>query len=117
MKKIFSTIAIALCIAFTSCKTGQDVVQTDNPNSFGVSATASSVSKPDTLDAMKIDSLVRVDRLPVINKWTSSIYVDDENNRAYTYRTLYDRSTNIIYTLKALSDGRFVLIKRTIKTR
>lgn len=114
MKKIFSTIAIGLCIALASCKTSQDV---STPGSYGVSAVASSVTKPDTLDAQKTDSLLRVDCLPAINKWASSVYIDDESGREFTYRTLYDRSTNTIYTLKTLSDGRLVLIKRHIKTR
>ena len=113
MKKIFSILTLSVCIALISCKTGQTV---SGDSTYGVQATQSSVTKPDTLDNQKIDSLLRVDHLPAVKKWASSVYIDDENGQASQYRTLYDRSTNTIYTLKALSDGRFVLIKRIIRT-
>lgn len=117
MKKILSILSLTVCIALASCKTGQ-TVQTDELNgTYGVAVTSSSVTAPDTLDNYKIDSLLRVDRLPAIHKWASSVYIDDENGKASQYRTLYDRSTNTIYTLKTLADQRFVLIKRIIKTR
>jgi hypothetical protein len=116
MKKIFSIIAVSLCIALSACKTGQEV-STERPNSYGVSVTASSATKPDTLTAQRVDSLIYVDKLPTINKWVSSVYIDEETKCGYEFWTLYDRTTNIIYTLKLLPDNRFVMIKRTLKTR
>ena len=74
------------------------------------------MTQPDTLDNRRIDSLLTADRLPAVQRWASSTYIDDESGRASQYRTLYDRSTNTIYTLKTLTDRRFVLIKRVIRT-
>jgi hypothetical protein len=112
MKKIFVIFSLATALVFASCAT-----QKENVGTYGVSATSAQTMRPDTLDNAKVDSLLKADSLPAIKKWTTSSFVDEETHVTSTYRTLYDQTTNTIYTLKTLADGRFVLIKRVIRTR
>ena len=111
MKNFYLIFSITISFVFGSC-----VTQKEPPITYGVSATGVQLTQPDTLDNLKIDSLLKVDRLPSVNKWTSSSFVDDETQVRSTYRTLYDKKTNTIYTLKFLRDGRCVLVKKIIKT-
>lgn len=112
MKKLILIASVTLALMMGSCATHKETT-----NTYGVSATSAQTFNPDTLDNQKVDSLLRVDNLPAIKKWATSTFVDEESRTAIVYRTLYDRTSNTIYTLKTLPDGRFVLIKRAIATR
>lgn len=109
MKRLFVTAGITLALIFAACTSQKESVST-----FGINATDARTFSPDTIDVLGVDSLMKADDLPDIGRWASSTFVDDETHRAFIYRTLYDRTSGIIYTLKTLQDGRFVLIKRSV---
>lgn len=115
MKKFFFSIVVVATL-FCSCKTGQTITDQDE-NTFGVSATSAKTSQPDTLGVAGVDSLLRVDFLPAVSKWPVSYFRDEETGAKLEFRTLFDRTTNTIYTLKTLADGRRVLIKRSVRVR
>ena len=117
MKKLFYVFVTAAMFTICSCHTQQNGVTTDDDNIYGVNVQQAWTLKPETLNVAGIDSLRKADKLPKIEKWTSSSFTDDENNVRSIYRTLYDRTTGIVYTLKQLDANTSVLTKRIIKTK
>ena len=117
MKKLFYVFITAAMFTICSCHTQKSGVNTDGDNIYGVNVQQAWTLKPETLNVAGIDSLRKADKLPKIEKWTSSSFTDDENNVRSIYRTLYDRTTGIVYTLKQLDANTSVLTKRIIKTK
>lgn len=115
MKKLFYIFVTAAMLTICSCHTQQTSVSTDGI--YGVSVQQAWTLKPETLSVAGIDSLRKADKLPKIEKWTTSSFTDDENNVRSIYRTLYDRTTGIVYTLKQLDANTSVLTKRVIITK
>ena len=113
MRKIFYIISFVAALSFSACHTTET---TTTNGIYGVSVQGNKTSKPDTLNSIGLDSMVRVDRLPKVQKWATSTFVDDETGKAIVYRTLYDRTTNTIYTLKTLDQNVFVLSKKYLRT-
>ena len=113
MKRLAGFFIISLILTLCGCKTAS----VENNGTFGVSLTSTYIIGPDTLCVAQIDSVVKSDRLPVLEKWAKSVFKDYETNTSYVYRTLYDKTTNTIYTVKNLDTKTFVLSKRKITVR
>ena len=115
MRKIlFVATAFALMTLGMSCSSSRQAVSTEN--TYGVSVQSAYTMKPETLTVVSLDSLLKTDKLPRLAKWTKSAFKDDESNTYNVFRTLYDRSTNTIYTLKELNAQTLVLTKRRLRT-
>ena len=116
MKKILYVFAIFTAFCIASCRTtGSLDNNTGVDSAYGVSAQAAQTFLPETLSIRGVDSLLKADRLPDIKKWSAAYYKDDETNERNEYRTLYDRTSWTIYTVKKVSPGKWVLVKRIIK--
>lgn len=114
MKKFLFIIGFCAAV-MTGCKPTQGVV--GDVNTYGVSAVGAKTYGPDTLDVAQIDSLVRTDRLPALKKWTKSVFVDEETGFTCEYRTLYDKTSNIVYTVKYIPQNTYILSKRKLSVR
>lgn len=114
MRKIFYIISFVAALSFSACHTTETAT---GDGTYGVAVQSNKTSKPDTINSIGLDSLVRVDRLPKVQKWATSTFVDDETGKPIVYRTLYDRTTNTIYTIKILEQNVFVLSKKYLRTR
>ena len=113
MKKLFTLISILSVLFISSCssyKKSTDMM-------YGVSVTKAITAKPDTLTVAQMDSVVKVDKLPVLNKWVQNVYKDESTLTNIVYKTLYDKSSNTVYTVKILNNSVYVLSKRTLQTR
>lgn len=121
MKKLFYVVVAAIVLTISGCKCHcvccADTEQINSSDIYGVNATNAQTFAIDTLDNAKIDSLVRVDRLPKISKWAVSQFKDEETGQMNEYRTLYDKETKTVYTLKKIGNGLYVLQKRTLNVR
>jgi hypothetical protein len=115
MKKLVYTIITIGIMAVCGCNPTKNVA--DNSETYGVHVTGAKTSKPDTLNVAQVDSFIRHDRLPRLEKWTASAFVDDETGKAYTYKTLYDNTTKTVYTVKILNNDVYVLSKRFLNVR
>ena len=125
MKKLFTLISILsvlfilisiLSVLFiSSCGSYKNA--TDIDGTYGVSVTKAITAKPDTLTVAQMDSVVKVDKLPVLNKWVQNVYKDESTFTNIVYKTLYDKSSNTVYTVKILNNSVYVLSKRTLQTR
>lgn len=113
MKKIFSLITLFGALLITSCHTSK-IVSTDN---YSVSVAKAVTSKPDTLNAQQMDSVINADKLPALAKWVQNVYKDESTFAVVTYKTLYDKSTNTVYTVKILNSSVYVLSKRSLQTK
>lgn len=113
MKRLTGFFIISLFLMLNGCKTAS----VENDGTFGVSPTATYTIAPDTLCVSQMDSVVNADRLPALEKWAKSVFNDYETNTSYVYRTLYDKTSNTIYTVKNLDTETFVLSKRKITVR
>lgn len=111
----FLFVAVVSAFVGMSCSISRHA-STDSDNIYGVSVQSALTMKPETLSVAGLDSLLRTDRLPRLSKWTKSSFQDDESNVYSVYRTLYDNTTNTIYTLKELNAQTLVLTKRRLKT-
>ena len=117
MKKILYVFAIFTAFCIASCRTTKTLDNNISVDSaYGVSAQAAQTFLPETLSFRGVDSLLKADRLPDLKKWSAAYYKDDETNERNEYRTLYDRTSWTIYTVKKVSPGKWVLVKRIIKT-
>ena len=112
MRKLFYTFIITAFIA--SCTPTKSIQSNNSDNTYGVSVQAALTLRPETLDVAGVDSMLKHDQLPATRKWATASYVDDESGVRQVYHTLYDRSTQIIYTIKELGNNVFVLSKRQI---
>ena len=115
MKKLFTLISILSVLFISSC--GSYKNSTDIDMMYGVSVTKAITAKPDTLTVAQMDSVVKVDKLPVLNKWVQNVYKDESTLTNIVYKTLYDKSSNTVYTVKILNNSVYVLSKRTLPTR
>lgn len=111
MRKIVYIFVTAMMLSIVGCKTQQAPV-TPETSVYGVSVQGAWTLKPETLTVAGVDSLIRVDKLPKIEKWTSTTFEDDETGTKLVYRTLFDKTTGIIYTLKFMDKQTTVLSKR-----
>lgn len=68
-----------------------------------------------TLNIAQMDSMIKADELPVISKWTKSQYKDEETQMTTEYMTLFDKTSNTVYTVKTLNRRQYVISKRVIK--
>ena len=115
MKK-FITIFSALTLIFiTSCKTNSETSYVFD--TYGVSVQSAKTMKPDTLNTAQMDSVLKADNLPAIQKWVSANHTDAETKRTNTYKTLYDNTTNVIYTIKIINNNMYILSKRKLSVR
>ena len=112
MRKLLYTFIISAFIA--SCAPTKNIQSNDSDNTYGVYVQAALTLRPETLDVAGIDSMLQHDQLPLTRKWATASYVDEESGVRQIYRTLYDRSTQIIYTIKELGNNVFVVSKRQI---
>lgn len=113
MKHILFIISTICIICITACKSKEALTD----NTYGVSIASAKTFKPDTLTAAGIDSLVKVDKLPAFSKWVSAMFIDDESNISYKFKTIFDNRTNIVYTVKTLNQTLFVVSKRKLTTK
>jgi hypothetical protein len=112
MKKFFTFLTICSALLITSCKSVQKISEYGS----GINVNKVITIKPDTLNSVQMDSVINTDQLPVLIKWTSSSLKDEETLQSNTIRTLYDRNTNTIYTVKTLNVTTYILSKRKIQT-
>lgn len=83
-------------------------VSVENVKSMGI----------DTLTSIQVDSMTKHDKLPNKSKWVKTYLKDEESKTGYEYTTLYDRTSNIVYTVKFLKDKNvYVVKKRKISTK
>lgn len=115
MKKLFTLISILSVLFILSCGSYKNA--TDIDGTYGVSVTKAITAKPDTLTVAQMDSVIKVDRLPVLNKWVQDVYKDESTLTNIVYRTLYDKTSNTVYTVKILNNSVYVLSKRTLQIR
>ena len=115
MKKLFTLISILSVLFISSCGSYKNA--TDVDGTCGVSVIKAITAKPDTLTVAQMDSVVKVDRLPALNKWVQNVYKDESTLTNIVYKTLYDKSSNTVYTVKILNNSVYVLSKRTLQTR
>ena len=113
MKRLIGFFIISLFLSLSGCKTAS----VENDWTFGVSATNIWTTGPDTLCVAQMDSVVKADRLPIVDKWSKSVFKDYETNENYMYHTLYDKTSNTIYTIKVLGTETYVMSKRKITVR
>lgn len=115
MKKL--TYLFLCMIILGSCNLTKKNTNT-NDNVYGVSVQTMQQLSIDTFSIYQVDSMVKVDKLPNKNKWETTYLKDGETNIAYEYKTLYDKSSKTIYTLKYLKDKKlYVVKKRSISTK
>ena len=107
MKKLFTLISILSVLFISSCSSYKK--STDIDMMYGVSVTKAITAKPDTLTVAQMDSVVKVDKLPVLNKWVQNVYKDESTLTNIVYKTLYDKSSNTVYTVKILNNSVYVL--------
>lgn len=89
---------------------------TDN-NAYGVFVENVKSMGIDTLTAIQVDSMTKHDKLPNKSKWVKTYLKDEETKTGYEYTTLYDRTSNIVYTIKYLkAKNVYVVKKRKIVT-
>ena len=114
MKKLIAIIGIASMLSLFGCGSTKNVVSEDGENSYGMSVVNAKQWKPDTLTSVKVDSMLVADKLPTLNKWNKSIFKDYETNVGYTYYNLFDKTTNIMYTIKVLGTDIYVVSKKRV---
>ena len=114
MKKLIFAFVVFTSMCVASCHTTKVVDEQDGAT-YGVSAQAAQTFRPETLSVAGIDSLLKADRLPAVKKWSAAYYKDDETNERNEYRTLYDRTSWTVYTLKKIGSEQWVLVKRMLK--
>lgn len=104
---------IFCCVLF-SCGPTKSLQQ---DNTYGVSIKNIKTLSLDTLTVVQFDSLITADKLPAYKKWVKTYLKDAETNESIEYSTLYDKTTDIIYTIKYLkTNKKYVVLKRkTIK--
>lgn len=68
-----------------------------------------------TLSIEQVDSMIMADKLPVLSKWTKNQFKDYETATTTDYMTLFDKTTNTVYTVKTLNRRQYVVSKRLIK--
>lgn len=91
--------------------------QATNNDTYGVSVENIKSMGIDTLTAIQVDSMTKHDKLPNKSKWSKTYLKDEETNTGYEYTTLYDRTSNIVYTIKFLrTENVYVVKKRKIAT-
>lgn len=83
---------------------------------FGVNVTKAHTFEPCTLNVSQMDSMISTDKLPVLNKWTKQTLSDEETKIMNDYMTLYDKTSNIVYTVKKISLKDYVVSKRQLST-
>jgi hypothetical protein len=109
--KVINTYYDVDCFCSTTDKDGQ---RTDYQK---YSLVARITDGLDTLTVVQFDSLITADNLPAYKKWIKTYLKDAETNESIEYSTLYDKTTDIIYTIKYLTTNKkYVVLKRkTIK--
>lgn len=109
MKKL---LYILLCLVLVcSCDlTKKNAKQNDNV--YGVSVSSIYKMSIDTFTVVQVDSMTKADKLPNKSKWETTYLKDGETNVAYEYKTLYDKNTGIIYTLKYLKNQKLYVVKK-----
>ena len=114
MKKLIAIIGIASMLSLFGCGPTKNVASEDGENSYGMSVVNAKQWKPDTLTSVKVDSMLVADKLPALNKWNKSAFKDYETNVGYTYYNLFDKTTNIMYTIKVLDTDIYVISKKRV---
>lgn len=110
MKRIYSFFIVFMAVVLIGCKTTESVSTFGSGN---VNVTSVKKLSIDTLTVIQVDSMINVDKLPVLKKWKSSKMTDYETGKPYVYSTLYDTTSNIIYTVKTLGNNEiYVVMKR-----
>lgn len=115
--KYFSYVLSVMTIITVLCCCSSSKNSINTLGVYGVSVSKAQIIKPDTLNYIQIDSVMRVDALPVLDKWTTSTFKDEESGTMMSYKTLFDKSTNIVYTIKILDNNTFVLSKKVVQVR
>ena len=98
MKKLFTLISILSVLFISSC--GSYKNSTDIDMMYGVSVTKAITAKPDTLTVAQMDSVVKVDKLPVLNKWVQNVYKDESRKDNYSYYTYTSIPKSLIKLVK-----------------
>lgn len=86
--------------------------KTINDNTYGVSVENVKSMGIDTLTAVQVDSMTKHDKLPNKSKWVKTYLKDEETKTGYEYTTLYDRTSNIVYTIKYLKNENVYVVKK-----
>lgn len=68
-----------------------------------------------TLSIAQMDSMIKADELPQLDKWTKNNLQDYETKTNTEYMTLFDKTSNTVYTVKTLNRRQYVVSKRIIK--
>lgn len=108
-----------ICFLITACETSKKSASNFNNEEilFGVQIEKVHTLVPCTLNIFQMDSMLQTDKLPKLNKWTKNPLTDEETKVLTNYMTLYDRTSNIVYTIKEMKDGKFVVSKKLINGR
>lgn len=118
LKFILVGSLLSLTFSFSSCDLKQNTGNNkSNDSIYSVSVKSVRTMKNDTLDILQLDSLTKADKLPSYQKWVKTPIKDGDDNTAYEYSTLYDKTTGIIYTIKQLKNKRYVVQKKKTTTK
>lgn len=112
MRRFLFIIGVLFTLSIlVACHTTENAF---NPN-IGASVTPVSVYtfKPDTFSKTQIDSVIVIDRLPLLKEWKSSSFKDGETNMNSEYKTVYNNRMKMIYTVKILKN-KYVLFKKKL---
>ena len=113
MKKLLYLFVTLILVC--SCDPTKKTINNDNV--YGVSVENIKSMGIDTLTGVQVDSMTKHDKLPNKSKWVKTYLKDEESKTGYEYTTLYDRTSNIVYTIKYLKDKNvYVVKKRRITT-
>lgn len=114
MKKLLYLFVSLILVC--SCNPTKKV--TDNDGVYSVAVQNIKSMGIDTLTDIQVDSMTKHDKLPNKSKWVKTYLKDEESKIGYEYTTLYDRTSNIVYTVKFLKDKNvYVVKKRKISTK
>ena len=68
------------------------------------------------LSIYQLDSVIKADKLPIVNKWIESSYKDFETNEPIILRTLYieNDTASLVYRVENIGNDSVFLTKRVM---